>query len=100
MGAVCGLEDRSGLESERSEIGAVWDRSGLGSERSGAVWDPEFGPEKVRKIDALRATSKSIFAQLCRQVKVSDDGVGGVDFSGPSPQRRVLESLPSFVFGL
>ena len=86
MGAVCGLEDRSGLESERSEIGAVWDRSGLGSERSGAVWDPEFGPEKVRKMDALRATSKSIFAQLCRQLPFPDDGVGGWIF--PSSLRR------------
>ena len=45
MGAVCGLEDRSGLESERSEIGASGigavgdrsgpERSGIGAVRSG-----------------------------------------------------------------
>ena len=62
-----GLEDGSGLRS------GGWERSGIG-----AVWDPEFGPEKVRKMDALRATSKSIFAQLCRQVPFSDDGWGWI----------------------
>ena len=68
-------------------VGAVW----VGAVLMGAVM--ALGPEKVLKMTAEIATSKSIFAQLCRQLRFSDDGWGvgfGVDFSAPSPQRGVL----------
>ena len=49
-----------------------------------------LGPEKVLKMNTYRATSKSIFAQLCRQLRFPDDGgwgLGGVDFDAWSVQR-------------
>ena len=45
-----------------------------------------LGPEKVLKMNTYRATSKSIFAQLCRQLRFPDDRVGG-DFDARSVQR-------------
>ena len=77
-------------------MGAVW----VGAVLMGAVM--ALGPEKVLKMDTYRATSKSIFAQLCRQLRFSDDGVGvgGVLFSEQSAQRGGRSCLRSFVFCL
>ena len=51
-------------------VGAVWVGAVLGAVMA-------LGPEKVLKMNTYRATSKSIFAQLCRQLRFPDDGVGG-----------------------
>ena len=95
LGTVCErtgpVKKRSGSglgpvwERSRNGLGAVWERSGSGLGavwRMGAVWDRSglgsgVGAEKVRKMDALRATSTGIFAQLCRQLRFLDDGLVG-----------------------
>ena len=62
-----------------------------------------LGPEKVLKMNTYRATSKSIFAQLCRQLRFPDDGLGwggGVLFFEQSAQRGERSCLRSFVFCL
>ena len=63
----------------------------MGAVRVGAVLMGAvmaLGPEKVLKMNTYRAISKSIFAQLCRQLRFSDDGVGGggvLFFNFPPP---------------
>ena len=62
-------------------VGAVWVGAVLGALMA-------LGPEKVLKMNTDRAISKSIFAQLCRQLRFPDDGgLVGVDFGAWSVQR-------------
>ena len=62
-------------------VGAVWVGAVLGAVMA-------LGPEKVLKMNTYRPTSKSIFAQLCRQLRFSDDGVGGAFFRAVCAERR------------
>ena len=62
-------------------MGAVW----VGAVLMGAVM--ALGPEKVLKMNTYRAITKSIFAQLCRQLRFPDDRGWGVDFDARSVQR-------------